>query len=90
MQPNSPDIGRYSAGGEEMTYILHMDFGWWQEEQNYCDKAYLIKFLRSGFVPKGCKLIVEHEGEFHEWNREADYAKPYRYTGMGGKEQEAP
>jgi hypothetical protein len=66
-------------------YILHMDWNWWEESLTFYKREYLLKFLRSGFVPQGCKLTVEHEGELYEWDRDADYAKGYRYAGMMGK-----
>lgn len=62
-------------------YILHYEWPWWSEQTVWTSRECLLNFLRSGFVPEGCRITVEHDGELHEWDREADYAKAYRYAG---------
>lgn len=71
-------------------YLLHMDWGWHSDTLTFSKREYLLKFLRNGFVPAECKLTIEHEGEMHDWDRQADYAKAYRWQGMGGNVETMP
>lgn len=59
-------------------YILHYEWPWWVESTVWTDHKRLVSYLYSGFVPAGCKIIIEHSGKRHEWDRDAAYAKPYR------------
>jgi hypothetical protein len=58
-------------------YILHMDWGHGQEKLSFRNRETILNYLHSGFVPSDCKLEVEHNGERHEWDRTALYAKNY-------------
>ncbi len=63
------------------TYTLHMDCQHWQEQLTFRNRDTLLDFLHSGWVPEGCRLEVEHDGERKEWDRAAAYAKNYNKKG---------
>lgn len=59
-------------------YTLHFIWPWWDEQSQWTSRERLLNYLRSGFVPTGCRIIVDYDGKSTEWDRDAEYAKPYR------------
>lgn len=61
-----------------MSYSLHLVWDYGSERLEFRSRESVCNFLYSGFAPPGCRIEVEHKGKRHQWDREADYAKPWR------------